>query len=71
VLDDCGISEPPFWHGYGLERDVSPGAQIRQRFYLLYELQKYIPIAVWRWHDMAGARAYRAQALSLAAQLGL
>jgi hypothetical protein len=49
---------------------VSPGAQVRQRFYLLYELQKYMPIAVWRRHDPAGARAYRAQALSLAEELG-
>jgi fructosamine-3-kinase len=66
VLDYCGISQPPFWAGYGRERDVSPAAQIRQRFYLLYELQKYMPIAVWRRHDPAGAQGYRAQALALA-----
>jgi aminoglycoside phosphotransferase (APT) family kinase protein len=38
VLDYCGISEPPFWDGYGLARDVSPAADVRRRFYLLYEL---------------------------------
>ena len=37
--------------------------------YLLYELQKYMPIAAWRRNDAARARAYRAQVLSLAAQL--
>ena len=37
VLDYCGISEPAFWAGYGQERDTSPQAQVRQRFYLLYE----------------------------------
>ena len=71
VLDYCGISEPPFWRGYGAERDVSPGAQVRQRFYLLYELQKYMPIAVWRRQDPTGARAYRARAWSLAQELGV
>lgn len=40
VLDYRGISEPPFWRGYGLERDASPAAQTRRMFYLLYELQK-------------------------------
>ncbi len=70
VLDYCGISQPAFWRGYRAERDRSPAAQVRQRFYLLYELQKYMPIAVWRRHDVAAARAYRAQALTLASHLG-
>jgi aminoglycoside phosphotransferase (APT) family kinase protein len=71
VLDYCGVSEPPFWSGYGVERDVSPAAQIRHVFYLLYELQKYMPIAVWRRRDVARARTYRPQALSLVARLGV
>ena len=70
VLDYCGISEPPFWAGYGGERDVSPSAEIRRRFYLLYEVQKYMPIAVWRRRDPAGALDYKARSLALAAQLG-
>ena len=40
VLDDCGISEPPFWEGYGIQRDQSAEARIRRVFYLLYEVQK-------------------------------
>lgn len=69
VLDYCGISEPAFWTGYGQERDRSPAAQIRQRFYLLYEVQKYIVIHLLRRDDPAGARGYREQSLRLAASL--
>ena len=71
VLDYCGVSEPPFWEGYGARRDESEAARVRRRFYLLYELQKYMPIAVWRGKDPAGARAYKRQCLALAAPLGL
>ncbi len=69
VLDYCGISEPAFWEGYGQERDTSFSAQIRARFYLLYELQKYIPIRIWRRNDPAQAEQYKAQAMSLAGPL--
>ncbi|MCD6290588.1 MAG: phosphotransferase, partial [Anaerolineae bacterium] len=69
VLDYCGISEPSFWEGYGSQRDESPSARIRQRFYLLYELQKYMPISVWRRHDWAAAERYKQQSFGLAAPL--
>jgi fructosamine-3-kinase len=69
VLDYCGISEPPFWEGYGRPRDESPEAQIRRAFYLLYELQKYIVIRRVRSRSPSGADGYRRQALSMAAQL--
>jgi fructosamine-3-kinase len=69
VLDYCGISEPPFWEGYGLPRDESPSAMIRRQFYLLYEIQKYMPIRVWRRQDPAGAACYKEQSFKLAAQL--
>jgi fructosamine-3-kinase len=69
VLDYCGISEPPFWVGYGAERDTSPAAMIRRQFYLLYEVQKYMPIRVWRRNNPAGAARYKQQSLALAAQL--
>jgi aminoglycoside phosphotransferase (APT) family kinase protein len=69
VLDYCGISEPAFWEGYGLSRDQSPAARIRQQFYLLYEVQKYMPIRVWRRNNPREAERYRQYALSLAAQL--
>ena len=70
VLDYCGISEPAFWRGYGQARDTSPSADIRRRFYLLYEVQKYMPIRVWRRGDPSGARGHRTRSLALARQLG-
>ena len=69
VLDYCGLSDPPFWSGYGRERDPSPSAEVRRQFYLLYELQKYMPIAVWRRHDCDRAAAYRRECRRLAARL--
>jgi fructosamine-3-kinase len=71
VLDYCGISEPPFWEGYGAPRDTSPEATIRQRFYLLYEIQKYMPIRVWRSVNPEDAQRYKRTCRSLAAGLGL
>jgi len=69
VLDYCGISEPPFWEGYGSQRDISPMAVIRQRFYLLYELQKYMPISVWRRRNRVEAERYKRQCIALARTL--
>jgi aminoglycoside phosphotransferase (APT) family kinase protein len=69
VLDYCGISEPAFWVGYGQDRDRSFSAQVRQQFYLLYEVQKYIVIHMLRRDDPAGARRYREQSLHLARAL--
>lgn len=71
VLDYCGISEPAFWDGYGLARDTSPSAEIRRVFYLLYEVQKYMPIRVWRRNDPRSAMRYKQHSLALATQLGL
>jgi aminoglycoside phosphotransferase (APT) family kinase protein len=65
VLDYCGISKPGFWQGYGLPRDTSYSAQIRARFYLLYELQKYIVIRIWRRNDPAEALQYKRQSFAL------
>ena len=69
VLDYCGISEPPFWDGYGARRDASPEALLRQQFYLLYEVQKYIPIRIWRRNDPAEASRYKQYSFHMAAQL--
>jgi aminoglycoside phosphotransferase (APT) family kinase protein len=69
VLDYCGISEPAFWRGYGRDRETSFSAQIRARFYLLYEVQKYIVIRIWRRDDPAGALRYKRQSLELALPL--
>jgi aminoglycoside phosphotransferase (APT) family kinase protein len=69
VLDYCGISEPAFWRGYGRTRDGSIEARVRQRFYLLYEVQKYIVIHLWRRDDPAGAQRYKEHSLRLATPL--
>jgi len=69
VLDYCAISEPAFWSGYGAARDTSPAAEIRRLFYLLYEVQKYMPIAIWRQDDPAGALRYKEHSFGLAAAL--
>ena len=66
VLDYCAISEPAFWQGYGRSRQHNRPAQIRQRFYLLYELQKYIVIEIGRRGNRAAARYYREEAIRLA-----
>ena len=70
VLDYCGISEPPFWEGYGQPRDTSASAEVRRLFYLLYEVQKYMPIATWRGKNPGEAGRHRRHSLALAAQLG-
>jgi aminoglycoside phosphotransferase (APT) family kinase protein len=69
VLDYCGISEPAFWKAYGVPRDDSPSAMIRRQFYLLYEVQKYMPIRIWRRNNPASAARYKEQSFALAAQL--
>jgi aminoglycoside phosphotransferase (APT) family kinase protein len=65
VLDYCGVSEPAFWEGYGQERDKSDPARIRQVFYLLYELQKYIVIRHGRGHDPVSAQHYKRQVMEI------
>jgi len=69
VLDYCGISEPAFWRGYGRRRDTSPQAQIRRIFYLLYEVQKYIAIRIWRGGDRTDAMRYKEYSFRLASSL--
>lgn len=69
VLDYCGISKPAFWEGYGAPRDISHEAALRNLFYLLYEIQKYIVIDQGRNNDPAAARQYRQHVMLLAGRL--
>lgn len=69
VLDYCGVSTPAFWEGYGKPRDQSPEALLRQRFYLLYELQKYIVIRHGRHNDPAAAEQYKQEVMAIAAEI--
>ncbi|NQU09620.1 aminoglycoside phosphotransferase family protein [bacterium] len=66
IAEYCGVTQPPFWDGYG--RRVETGrddAAVRRCFYLLYEHQKYIVIAVsGRRNDPAGARRYAQESLA-------
>ncbi|MCB0037774.1 MAG: aminoglycoside phosphotransferase family protein, partial [Anaerolineales bacterium] len=68
ILDYCRLSGPAFWEGYGQPRDTSAEAQIRQHFYLLYELQKYIVIYHGRNHEPEAAATYKQQVLQLVKQ---
>ncbi len=65
VLDYCGVSVPAFWEGYGQEREESPEAEIRNIFYLLYEVQKYIVIRHGRRRDPLGASQYKRQVMDM------
>ena len=69
VLDYCGVSVPAFWEGYGRPRPQGIEAAIRNRFYLLYELQKYILISIARRNSRAQAEDYRRNVFALAAEL--
>lgn len=69
VLDYCGMSEAAFWQGYDSERNQATSAQIRQLFYLLHEIQKYMPIAIWRRRDQQRALSFKQKSLALAAAL--
>ena len=65
VLDYCGISKQPFWEGYAGNRDESGEARVRNFFYLLYEMQKYIVIRHGRNHDGASAMAHKRQVMQI------
>ena len=69
MLDYCGMSLPPFWEGYGAARPRDGPAEIRRKFYVLYELQKYIVIERRRRDNTAKGEMYRRASLRLAAEL--
>ncbi len=71
VLDYCGISEPSFWKGYGMQRDFSKNDLIRNIFYLLYEIQKYIIIYSTRRYNPASVEQYKKYVFNLAEQIKL
>ncbi len=69
VLDYCGISGQAFWKGYGKERNFSKNAQIRNIFYLLYEIQKYIIIYATRRNNRSTTEQYKRHVFNLAERL--
>lgn len=69
VLDYCGLSSPAFWVGYGRPRPAGTDALVRQKFYLLYEVQKYIVIERLRRKNPKQADQYRTMSLRLARRI--
>ncbi len=65
IAEYCGVTQPPFREGYGNEIETHAGnAGIRRFFYLLYEHQKYIVIAMSsRRNDPRGAHRYARESL--------
>ncbi len=69
VLDYSGISAPSFWEGYGRKRDISREARMRNVFYLLYEIQKYIVIRAGRHGDKNSAAMYKQHVLDIVSRV--
>ncbi|MBS3777657.1 MAG: aminoglycoside phosphotransferase family protein [Bacteroidales bacterium] len=70
IAEYCGVTRPPFWEGYGERINTHTGdANIRRMFYLLYEHQKYIIIALSsRRNDPQGAQRYARESLEIMQQ---
>ncbi len=69
VADYYGIYASAFWQGYGQPRPDDPASQIRRRFYLMYEMQKHIPISVWRDKSPDDAEQAKQMVLTIADNL--
>ena len=65
VLDYCGVSTPEFFAGYGRPRPDGAAARVRQVFYYLYEVQKYVVIERLRRRNPERAEGYKRQAFTL------
>ncbi len=69
VLDYCDLSRPAFWEGYGAVRPDDSPARIRRKFYVLYEMQKYIVIEHRRRRNPEKGEMYKRASLKLAGEL--
>jgi fructosamine-3-kinase len=70
VLDYCGFNHDGFWDGYGTKPEHTPEFLIRQKFYHLYEVQKYLVIWQLRRPERSGDIAhYKKYCLELIDQL--
>ncbi len=69
VADYYGIYASAFWQGYGQARPDDPDSQIRRRFYLMYEIQKHIPISIWRDNAPDDAEQAKQMVLTIADNL--
>ena len=69
VLDCSGIWASAFWQGYGAPRPNDLGSRTRRKFYILYEVQKNIPLAIKRYCDPEEAEQYKQTAITIATNL--
>jgi fructosamine-3-kinase len=69
VLDCSGIWASSFWDGYGQVRPDDPASRIRRKFYILYEFQRNMPLAIWRMKDLVEADQTKQIALTIAKNL--
>lgn len=69
VLDYCGVSSRSFWEGYGAERESGHAANVRNIYYYLYELQKYIVIRTLRDQNPLSGKRYALEALRIAREI--
>ena len=69
VLDCAGIWASSFWDGYGQSRPDDPASRVRRKFYILYEFQRNMPLAIWRLKDQAEAEQTKHIALTIAKNL--
>ena len=66
VLDYCGFNNKYFWQGYGRKPEMTNEFKIKQTFYKLYEIQKYL--VIWKLRDIANKdkiKEYKEYSLSL------
>lgn len=68
-LDCAGIWASSFWDGYGQPRPNNLGSRTRRKFYILYEVQKNIPLSVWRHNDLEEAEQYKQTTMTIATNL--
>jgi len=69
VLDCVGIWASAFWEGYGSPRPNNMASRTRRKFYILYEVQKNIPLSLKRRDDLEEAEQYKQTALTIASSL--
>ena len=59
IMDYCGLLNSYFFEGYGKNITYSKDSIIRKKFYLAYEVQKYIIIYMTRRFDLSKAKSYK------------
>ena len=69
ALDCAGIWGSAFWDGYGSARPNDLGSRTRQKFYILFDVQKNILLYLKRKQNLAEAEQYKQTALTISSNL--